>query len=106
MKQRMGLGLAAAMLMAGAAWGADIQVTMSGEAYSPSTLKAKVGDWIVFDNNDSDTHAVFVPTVGFGVDLGSQKPGEKRMLPLRTAGTFDVECVLHEDMKMTVEVTQ
>lgn len=103
---RLGVLGLAAMLLPATALGADVQVTMAGEAYSPSTLKAKVGDRLVFDNNDGENHAVFIPTVGHGVDLGTQKPGEKRMLTLRRPGKIDVECVLHEDMKMTVEVTQ
>ncbi|MGE0723137.1 MAG: cupredoxin domain-containing protein [Alphaproteobacteria bacterium] len=100
------LGLAAALAPGGSAVAADHVVSMNSETYSPKLLKAKVGDRLVFDNDDTEDHAVFVPTVGFGVDLGGQKPGEKRSLPLRRAGTFDVECVLHENMKMTVEVAR
>ncbi|MGE0718461.1 MAG: methylamine utilization protein [Alphaproteobacteria bacterium] len=102
-----GLGpIAVAAAIASGAMAAEHTVTMGGSAYGPKTLKAKVGDTIVFDNDDFDNHVVFVPTVGFGIDLGAQKPGEKRSMTLRRAGKLDVECVLHEDMHMTVEVTQ
>jgi|JI10StandDraft_1071094.scaffolds.fasta_scaffold1240388_2 plastocyanin len=102
-----GLGpvVVAFALFAGAgASAAERTVTMSGSIYGPEKLAARVGDVLVFDNDDDMTHAVFVPTVGHAVDLGTQKGGEKRSLVLRRAGRFEVECVLHEDMKMVVEV--
>jgi plastocyanin len=83
---------------------ADITVSMAGMSYSPRTLNARVGDVIKFKNDDTETHAVFVPTKGFGVNLGTQKANETAELVLSKAGTFDVECVLHEDMHMRVVV--
>ncbi len=84
---------------------ADHRVTMANSTYGPALVQAKVGDVLVFDNDDDDTsHVVFVPTVGHGVDLGTQKSGEQRRMTLRRPGRFEVECVLHEHMKMTVEV--
>ncbi|BBK32937.1 hypothetical protein STHU_35710 [Allostella humosa] len=97
---------AIALLAAAGASAAEHTVTMAGSIYGPDILKAKVGDTVVFDNDDDMSHAVFVPTVGHGVDLGTQKGGEKRSLVLRRAGRFEVECVVHEDMKMVVEVSR
>ena len=48
--------------------------------------------------------AVFVPTRGFAVDLGNQRPSEAREIALWRAGRFEVECVPHGDMKLVVEV--
>jgi plastocyanin len=80
------------------------EVTMLGSVYSPSRIAARVGDTIRFVNDDGETHAVFVPTRGFAVDLGNQRPSEAREIALWRAGRFEVECVPHGDMKLVVEV--
>lgn len=79
-------------------------VTMAGATYSPAKVSAKVGDTLRFVNDDQTDHNVFVPTVGFGVDLGKQEPGKETLLPLGKAGTFEAECVFHSEMLLTVEV--
>jgi plastocyanin len=96
---------AALVLAAGSVHAADIQVSMAGSEYVPVQITAKVGDTLVFNNDDDTNHMVFVPTYGFGVDLGSQKPGEVRKLALKRAGSFEVECVVHREMltKVTVQ---
>jgi plastocyanin len=96
----------ALLLLAGPAGAAEYIVQMSGMNYSPAKLTAKVGDTIRFVNDDSNTHDVFVPTRGFGVDLGAQKAGASTELKLLRPGRFEVECVLHSHMTMLVEVGQ
>lgn len=80
------------------------RVTMLGSAYSPSVVNARVGDTLLFVNDDTETHAVFVPTRGFGADLGNQRPSENREILLALAGRFTVECVPHADMNLVVNV--
>lgn len=80
-------------------------VTMLGMDYAPATLVANAGDVIRFINDDSEDHVVFVPTNGFATDLGTVKPGEARTMPVLKTGTFEVECVIHPSMLMTVTVT-
>ena len=79
-------------------------VTMAGMAYTPPSLTARVGDTIRFVNDDTAEHVVFVPIAGYAVDLGAQEPGTEKTLPLMKAGTFEVECVNHDHMLLTVEV--
>lgn len=79
-------------------------VKMAGMAYSPANISAHVGDTIRFINDDTLDHDVFVPTAGFSVDLGTQKPGVETVMALGKAGAFDVECVIHEHMNLKVEV--
>ena len=83
---------------------AEHRVTMAGMQYHPAAITAKVGDTIVFFNDDIMEHAVFVPTKGYAVNLGPQKPGGKTELPLRRAGSFEVECVYHFVMLLKVMV--
>jgi plastocyanin len=108
-----GLGLAAAVA-AGAALGivgmdaaraaSQIKVSMAGSTYGPKAIKAKVGDTIVFTNDDHGNHWVYVPTVGFLVSKAGIKPGENFELKATSAGTFLVQCGLHTGMTATVTV--
>jgi plastocyanin len=82
----------------------EMPVTMAGMAYQPAMISAKLGDVLVLTNDDGTDHNVFVATVGHAVDLGTQKPGETRKLTLAKAGRFEVECVIHPEMKAIVEV--
>jgi plastocyanin len=80
------------------------RVSMLGSLYSPSTINARVGDTLLFVNDDGESHTVFVPTRGFGVDFGPQRPNENREIQLALAGTFRVECVPHANMQLFVNV--
>lgn len=89
-----------------AATSTEHKITMQFSAYAPTALNARVGDTLVFVNDDDTNHTVFVPTVGFGIDLGPQKPSETRRLTLRRDGRFEVECVNHAAMLLTITVTR
>ena len=97
--------LALAAMPAGAAAEAEeIRISMAGAAYAPAVVEAKIGDTLVFDNDDDVAHDVFIPTVGFAVDLGRQDPLTQTALSLGRLGMFDVECVLHPGMHARVVV--
>jgi plastocyanin len=83
---------------------AEHVVRMVGHAYAPAALDAKVGDTVRFVNEDADWHNVFVPTAAFALDLGKQEQGAETILTLTRPGTFEVECVQHLPMLLTVEV--
>ncbi len=94
----------AAVVVANPAAAETFTVTMGGMTYAPAALAARVGDTINFVNDDNMNHVVFVPTVGHAVDLGTQEPGTERTLTLTQAGTFRVECAVHQQMLLVVEV--
>lgn len=99
--------LAGAVAALGApAWAAEHVVTMAGMAYAPAEVEARVGDTLRFANDDGMEHNVFVPTAGFGIDLGKQEPGTERVMTLGKAGAFEVECVFHPDMLTRVVVRE
>jgi plastocyanin len=103
--QRILCAAAPVVALAGnAASAAEHRVTMEGMQYQPAAVVAKVGDTIVFVNDDGANHVVFVPTKGHAVNLGAQKPGSTAVLPLRRAGSFEVECVNHAVMLLKVTV--
>jgi plastocyanin len=82
----------------------EIAVTMAGMSYKPAAITAKIGDTLIFTNDDATDHNVFVATVGHAVDLGKQKPGETLKLSLGKVGKFEIECVIHPEMTSVVEV--
>jgi plastocyanin len=83
---------------------AEHRIGMLGSTYAPNAIEAKVGDMLVFVNDDTEAHDVFVPTVGFATDLGKQDPGKETRLPLLKAGTFEIECVFHQAMLTRITV--
>lgn len=91
--------------LASASQAADITVRMAGGDYAPAAIEARVGDRLVFLNDDATDHNVFVPTAGHGVDLGKQAAGVQSELPLGKVGAFEVECVIHPHMHLIVAVT-
>lgn len=87
------------------AFGADTQISMSGQGYAPAQVEILVGDTLVFFNDDDTSHEVLIPTVGFATDLGRQDPLAETRLTVGRAGVFDVRCVFHEHMHARVVVT-
>ena len=79
-------------------------VRMADAGYVPAQISGRVGDSLRFVNDDTMNHNVFVPTGGFGIDLGRQEPGDERTMTLGKPGTFEVECVFHGHMLLTVSV--
>ncbi len=98
--------IAAMLALATPALAAEHVVTISGSEYSPTRITAKVGDTVRFVNEDAVDHAVFIPTLGHAIDLGSTKSGASTVLPLRRAGRIEVECVQHGHMGLLIVVTQ
>ena len=83
---------------------AEHLVRMADAGYVPAQITGRVGDTLRFVNEDTMNHNVFVPTAGFGIDLGRQEPGDERSMTLGKPGAFEVECVFHGDMLLTVSV--
>ena len=79
-------------------------VSQAKKAFAVSVLKAKVGDTIVFRNDDEFAHNVFSLSDIQNFDLGSYKKGEKRSVKLEKEGVIEVECAIHPEMKMKIEV--
>jgi plastocyanin len=95
---------AAGLLAAVPAEAAEHVIRMAGQQYEPAEIKVAKGDSIRFVNDDDLAHEVFVPTVGFALDLGKQEPGEEKAITLAKDGSFEVECVFHSHMLLTVTV--
>jgi len=84
----------------------DQTVGQAKKAFTVGVLKAKVGDTITFRNDDEFAHNVFSLSDVQSFDLGSYKKGEVRTVKLTKPGTIEVECAIHPEMKMTIEVSK
>jgi plastocyanin len=104
MRSLIPAALAAAMLVSVPARADNHTVSQAKKAFTVPVLKAKVGDTIEFRNDDDFAHNVFSLSDAQSFDLGSYKKGEVRSVKLAKEGVIEVECAIHPDMKMKVEV--
>ena len=88
------------------AFGADHVVSQSGKAFSVAALKAKVGDTISFRNEDPFVHNIFSLSDVQSFDLGTFAKGESRRVKLEKPGKIEVECAVHPEMRLVVEVAK
>jgi plastocyanin len=105
MRCRIGLGIAATALLAGAAWAAGmVVVDQKGLAFSTTSLTVGKGTVVSFQNSDSTSHNILVTGGGVTLNSGLQAPGVAFRAPFLKSGTYQVICGIHPKMKMTVVV--
>ena len=100
----MRLLLAAATLAVVGHATADHVVSQKNKAFSAATLSVRVGEKVVFRNDDAVPHNVFSPTTGAAFNLKTQAPGAESQTTFEKAGTVEVRCAFHPAMKLTVTV--
>lgn len=98
--------VAALMLAAQAAAAGEHVVNQKGKSFHPARVVAKVGDSVRFMNDDPFAHNVFSLSEVKSFDLGSYGQGQGKNVVMDKPGVVEVECAVHPDMKMTVEVRQ
>lgn len=104
------------LAMALAAWASaaaanDIEISQKAKSFqqnkSPvSLLKVAVGDSVSFRNDDPFFHNVFSASDAKSFDLGSYPQGQARKVTFDKPGLVEVECAIHPDMKLRVEVAK
>ncbi|APV50116.1 methylamine utilization protein [Betaproteobacteria bacterium GR16-43] len=95
---------AAAVLAALPASATEVEVAQKNKKFSTTAVKAKVGDTLVFRNDDPFFHNIFSLSDTQSFDLGSYPQGESRKVVLKKEGTLEIECAIHPDMKLKVQV--
>jgi plastocyanin len=95
------LGVAA---IAGNAAAAEHVVTQQNKAFSVTALSVNAGDKLVFKNEDPFFHNIFSLSEAQTFDLGSFGKGEAREIKLDKPGRYEVECAIHPEMKLAVDV--
>lgn len=88
------------------AMSAEIVVAQKGKAFSTKKLTVKVGDSVKFVNEDPFSHNVFSLSDAKSFDLGSYGQGGSKSIVFDKAGTVEVECAVHPDMKLVIEVAK
>jgi plastocyanin len=83
-------------------------VTLSGLAFSPTSLTVKAGTTVTFQNKDTFDHTVTngkdgKPDANAAFDK-SLPAGQSVDITFDKAGTFNVTCKIHSTMNMTVTV--
>jgi plastocyanin len=82
-----------------------VQAGMSGIAFVPSTIQAKVGEVIAWTNSDTVPHTATLkddPTCTTEI----LAPGAAGALTFSAAGTYAFFCKIHATMSGTIEVTE
>jgi plastocyanin len=85
---------------------ADLEVVQRNKKFSIPTVNARVGDTLVFRNDDPFFHNIFSLSDVQTFDLGSFPRGEARKVELKKEGLIEVECAIHPEMKLTVKVAR
>jgi plastocyanin len=96
----------AALLSATHAFAADHVVTQASKSFSHKAVQAKVGDTVSFRNDDPFVHNIFSLSDAQSFDLGTFAKGETRKLKLEKPGRVEVECAVHPEMKLVIEVAK
>lgn len=92
-------------LVATAAWASkEHVVSQKNKAFSVKKLTVKVGDTIKFSNDDNFAHNVFSLSSAKSFDTGSFGGGQSRSVTFDKPGKVEVECAVHPDMRLDVEV--
>lgn len=100
----LALAALALALSAGQAAAAEHVVSQKGKSFSVKKLAVNVGDSVRFVNDDPFAHNVFSLSDVKSFDLGSYAQGLSKSVLMDKSGIVDVECAVHPDMKMTIEV--
>jgi plastocyanin len=98
--------LVVALSCATAAVAAEHSVEQKGKAFTVKQLKVKQGDTVEFKNVDPYSHNVFSLSDAKSFDLGSFGQGQSKKVVFDKPGTVEVECAIHPEMKMNVEVAK
>jgi plastocyanin len=95
-----------ALLIASAplAHAADFTVAQKGKAFSSAVLNIKVGDKVAFRNDDPFAHNIFTLSDPMQFDLGTYPQGQSKTVVFSKAGQYEVECAIHPEMKLVVNV--
>ena len=99
----MSLALGAFVVTASAS-AKEFEVAQKDKKFSQPALTVKVGDSVVFKNEDPFAHNVFSLSDPKTFDLGSYPKGQSKTVTFDKPGSVEVECAIHPDMRVMVEV--
>lgn len=83
---------------------AEFEVVQKDKKFSQKALAVKVGDSVSFKNEDPFVHNIFSLSDVKTFDLGSYSQGQSKKVTFDKPGPVEIECAIHPDMKLAVEV--
>jgi plastocyanin len=86
------------------AYAEEFVISQKKRKFSPKVVTAKIGDTVVFLNDDRFAHNLFSESKGFEFDVRKQMPGDRHTMTLERKGTFEVRCAIHPRMRMKITV--
>lgn len=95
---------ALALLAAAPAQAAEHVVSQKGKNFSIKRMTVQQGDSVKFVNDDPFAHNVFSLSDIKSFDLGSYGQGLAKSVLMDKPGLVEVECAVHPDMKLVIEV--
>jgi plastocyanin len=98
-------------LVACAVHAKEIEVSQKSKTFTVQksavqNLSVNVGDTISFRNDDPFFHNVYSASKAKEFDLGSYAQGQARKVTFDQEGGVDIECAIHPDMKLHVDVVR
>lgn len=82
----------------------EITVSQKDKQFAPTEIRINAGDSVSFRNDDPFFHNVFSFSETRVFDLGSYPQGESRKVVFDKPGEVEVECAIHENMKLKIIV--
>jgi plastocyanin len=79
-------------------------VSQKDKAFGSKMLAIKIGDKVNFRNDDTFSHNIFSLADDMPFDLGTYGQGQTKSVVFTKAGKFDIECAIHPEMRMVVNV--
>ena len=98
------LALTLLALLGAQAQAGEHVVSQKGKAFSAKKITVQQGDGVRFVNDDPFAHNIFSLSDVKSFDLGSYGQGLSKSVVMDKAGTVEVECAVHPDMKLVIEV--
>lgn len=98
------LAIVAGVSAAAIAHAKDFEVAQKDKKFSQKALTVNVGDSVSFKNEDSFAHNIFSLSDTKTFDLGSYPQGQSKKVTFDKPGTVEIECAIHPEMKLVVEV--
>jgi plastocyanin len=88
-----------------AAGTSDVMVGQKNREFTVKEAHVKPGGTVKFVNDDTVAHNIIVTMPGGKLqNTGVQEPGQSASMQFTEPGKYDVECAIHPQMKMTVNV--
>jgi plastocyanin len=87
-----------------AATGGRHVVGQKNKKFSESEITVRVGDTVVFVNDDDIVHNVYSRSECCKFNVKAQAPGTSSAIKFDKPGTVEVRCAIHPKMKLKIHV--